>query len=612
MRLLNPLGLLGLLSLPLIIGLHLHLDRNRRVIVSSMFLWQFLDAKFQGEKPKFVRFSWLLILDLSIALIFTMALTEPQLRMPVLGKAAVQRVILIDDSISQMANDGDPDRFTLAKDLIVSLIEDSSRRDETILITIGGNAEMVGSTSSMSKRALVTRVLDLSPEGYGVDLRAGLSMGQAMASSNLPMEVYVVTDAAYDFIDVSDFPVDLNWVFLGFEENNQAVLTPVVEEAEPGRQFLFARLANYWAQPVDKFVEVRVDGEIFYQETIKLPGKSIIPFELLLSDDYKILEILLVGSDAQSLDDRAVYSQPEDDLVQVALVSEGTGPIVRAVSAIPDAKLTIYRPGDDIPNFLYDLIIFHGETPARLPAGLVVIFDLQKENTFLPLGNETKVDGVPTMEDHPILEGLDISGIRWGGVPSLSEEESIDSRPASPVIPLIYAGDQVILVELNDEDGDKFFLLPGLNEGNFTKSPAFPIFINNLIDYAKKSPIKTSYLLGEVLELPVDFISQDLLLKAPSEENHHELSGTEIRLEEVGVYSLMGTDTYGDRVEWSIGVNGGDLEESNISPRDWRFQSVQGEETGPVERQRIELNLAPWLLILGMILLVIEAWRAWR
>ncbi|MEJ2759605.1 MAG: BatA domain-containing protein, partial [Anaerolineales bacterium] len=67
MRFLYPFGLLGLITIPVIIGLHLHLERNRRVLVSSMFLWQFLDAKFQGQKPRFVRFTWLLLLDVSLA-----------------------------------------------------------------------------------------------------------------------------------------------------------------------------------------------------------------------------------------------------------------------------------------------------------------------------------------------------------------------------------------------------------------------------------------------------------------------------------------------------------------------------------------------------------------
>ena len=46
----NPLGLLGLITIPIIIGLHLLLERKKRVVVSSMFLWGFLEDKFEGEK----------------------------------------------------------------------------------------------------------------------------------------------------------------------------------------------------------------------------------------------------------------------------------------------------------------------------------------------------------------------------------------------------------------------------------------------------------------------------------------------------------------------------------------------------------------------------------
>ena len=73
MTFLNPLGLFGLLSVPVIVGLHLHLERNRRVIVSSMFLWSFLEAKFEGQKPKYIQLSWLLVLDIMVAVFLSLA-----------------------------------------------------------------------------------------------------------------------------------------------------------------------------------------------------------------------------------------------------------------------------------------------------------------------------------------------------------------------------------------------------------------------------------------------------------------------------------------------------------------------------------------------------------
>jgi hypothetical protein len=71
-------------------------------------------------------------------------------------------------------------------------------------------------------------------------------------------------------------------------------------------------------------------------------------------------------------------------------------------------------------------------------------------------------------------------------------------------------------------------------------------------------------------------------------------------------------DEYGNRIEWVFGTNGGDLDESNIAPGEWRFLGISDEDEILTEIQRIEVNLAPWLLLVGMVLLGFEAWRAWR
>ena len=115
MNLANPLGLLGLLSLPVIIGLHLHLERNRRAVVSSLFLWAFLDAKLQGQRPRQLRLTWLLLLDLLIAAVLSLALAQPQIEIPSAFAQDSHVIVLLDTSTSMLANDIAPSRIEVAK-----------------------------------------------------------------------------------------------------------------------------------------------------------------------------------------------------------------------------------------------------------------------------------------------------------------------------------------------------------------------------------------------------------------------------------------------------------------------------------------------------------------
>ena len=59
-------------------------------------------------------------------------------------------------------------------------------------------------------------------------------------------------------------------------------------------------------------------------------------------------------------------------------------------------------------------------------------------------------------------------------------------------------------------------------------------------------------------------------------------------------------------------MNAGSFAESNITPREWRDEYVQTQVADQTGEQTIEFDLTPWLLGIAMILLLVEAWRAWR
>lgn len=613
MSFLNPLGLLGLFGIPVVIGLHLHLERNRRVLVSSMFLWKFLDAKFQGQKPKFVRFTWLLFFDLALVILFSLALAQPQLKLPALGGGAVQKIILLDDSLSMLARDGEPDRFALGQDVAVGLIEDSRRRDEVVVITVGGAAEVVGSTlDGAGKREIVQAVRDLSPAGYGVDLRNGLAAAQLYAASDLPVEVTVITDAAYPQVDLSDFPFAITWAFIGFQVNNQAVLGISLEPQADGAVRLFCRLENYSSQQADRDVEIWVNGEVYRQERVSLLPDGVIPLALSLPGSTTQVEVRLLGEDTFPEDDRAVAALVDTSPVQVALVSNNPGELGRAVSAVSDAQLTVYAPGDVLPDIIYDLVLFRGVVPQQWPQGTVAVFDPPKTNDLFSLGEERLIQSPLRQEDHPVLQGVQLERVRWDSAADFSGVTPAGQAGLEMVNTLVADGDQPLLMEMNYADGKKLIFLPNLGAGNFTKDPAFPILIGNLVAYSREIAPQEAYLLGDELVIPAGILSQEASLTAPDDNNPTRIREAQVRLAETGFYTLEYADALGEMQEVYLGVNAGDPLESEIAPQDWRF-TVEAEQAEQVyDGQVIEVNLGPWLLWMAVILLGLEAWRAWR
>ena len=603
MHFLTPLAFVGLLSLPVIIGLHLHMERNRRMVVSSIFLWSFLEDKFEGEKPKYIQISWLLLLDLLIASLLSLAFSQPIVSLPTFGGEGVQRVILIDDSTSMHAQDGSPDRFTIAKDIALDFIEGSRKQDETTVITFGGKAEIIGSTLHMGQEELSQSVNDLQVLGSGVDLRAGLALALSDASVDLPIEIYILTDAAFELIDLEDFPVDVHWVFIGFEQNNQAIIGPVLDSANT-KTDLFFNIVNFGSNQVERDFEIRINQQSVQIQKVVLPPNAVIPKDVSISGQVETVEVQLLGQDSLPDDDIAVLSKISSPVVKVALVTETPEPIDRAIAAVPGVELKVFSPFEYSTNLEFDLVIFRGFIPEHWPSGKVLVFDPPSGNSKYVFDSLEPITEPLQIVSHEILDNVDLTGVRWEYVWRLVNE--IEGEQ------LVMSGNLPLLIDHLEDQSEVFFFLAPLSSGNFTKHPAFPLFLSSLIKYSEIFSPLPEYQLGDVLNLDDVFENYAISITSPRTEKSEQVLTREITLDKTGFYSLQMTNQNGENIRMQFGVNAGGFNESNIRPSEWRLQYAEGEQTIPQSLQVFEVNLSPWLLLVVAFLLLLEAWRAWR
>jgi hypothetical protein len=78
-----------------------------------------------------------------------------------------------------------------------------------------------------------------------------------------------------------------------------------------------------------------------------------------------------------------------------------------------------------------------------------------------------------------------------------------------------------------------------------------------------------------------------------------------------GIYKIETTDFSGNAEIYSFGVNAGSMIESDIDPGEW-VNNIDVSSDDERQQSTRNVNLAPWLLGFVMILLVLEAFRAWR
>ena len=603
MQLLNPWALLGLLSFPVILGLHLHMERNQRLVVSSMFLWAFLEEKFEGEKPKFIQLSWLLLLDLAIAGLLSLAFAHPVVSLPALGGIGVHRVILIDDSTSMLARDATPDRFSMAKEFARSIIDSADNQDEITVITFGGKAEILGSTLQMRDEELTRVVEDLEVLGSGADLRAGLALAQSTAIADLPLAVYALTDAAFQPINTDDFPIDIQWIFIGYDQDNQAVIDPVLDTNQSKTE-LFFNLVNFGTSQSEREVEIRVNQEAVQQKKYMLPASSVQPQLVSISGEVETVEIHLLGQDALPIDDSAFISNISAPETRVALVTDAPEPLDRALRSVPGVELAVIQPFEYSTNSDYDLVIFRGWLPETWPSGKVLVFDPPSGDPQLLVEGLEPISGLLNVADHQVLKAVDLAGVRWDYAWMFSGESEFDW--------LLKSGDQPILILLQEGESEVFLFLSPLISGNFTKHPAFPILLSNLVLYSQNYSPKPIYSLGEVFQLSDVLENQIIQIKSPLADQSLAVTSPQTTLDETGFYTLEMTDSNGEKRQFKFGVNAGDFQESNIRPGEWRLQYTQTQPKVLSGLQIIEVDLRPWLLLLVAFLFLLEAWRAWR
>ena len=147
----------------------------------------------------------------------------------------------------------------------------------------------------------------------------------------------------------------------------------------------------------------------------------------------------------------------------------------------------------------------------------------------------------------------------------------------------------------------------------FARHPAFPIIIANAAGLAAGTGFPSQIALGQALALPGVEQAASITIQPPSgdpirfgTDHPDEWSGAHFP----GIYRVTWTDPNGLSQGLLIGVNAGHLVESNITPGQFPAGSR------PVAAGAIEslqpVSLASWLLGLVGLLLLLEAWLAWR
>jgi Ca-activated chloride channel family protein len=625
MTIANPLGFLGLLSLPIILALHLFRERKRSYTVSSLSLWNFLDIEVHGSRFRKIPVSWLLFLDLLIAILFSLALTRPTIALALPTRNARNVIILLDRTSSMLARDVLPDRFTQAKIQVTGVLNSLGPKDVATVLAFGAKPEEIGDTRFDNLQTILKNLDTLQAGETGNVFTETLALGTAALAPGIPAQFQVYSDGDFTYSLPENFRYPIHWYKIGNSTNNQAVLSISSLAYQQSRFQVFARLANFDQQPSKRVVTLLANNAPIDSTTIEIPASSQIAqvWDLVGSPDY--VTVSLLGDDVLKEDDSASIGVRSINKVRVLWVNgipDGSeqndyvsNVLQRALEAIPTVDLQQIR-FQEYSNYLpADLTIFQNSIPETLPENNVLIIQppassQNSSNTLIRVSEEKDLSASEYLQFDPAnasLTDVDFSGVRWGKV------FQIENTP--PGLSPILEANQIPLILQGQVGNSRVTVwLIDLQSGNITKHPAFPVLLVNLIQGIQGKLFPAFIQTGEAIPLPTptDLHSLKIMLEQTTlvqfNTNWPETWDNTLK---PGPYQIQIESNSGRITSHIIGVNAGDIQESDLNP--WAKIEGQLSQSSPMPTNvENTLDLFPWILGLAVALLFMEAMLAWR
>ncbi|MGM9641586.1 MAG: VWA domain-containing protein, partial [Eubacteriales bacterium] len=195
MNFLYPLGLLGLIGIPILILIYIIKSKYAEQTVASTYLWT-LSEKFLKRKKPISPLAGIISLILQILAVTAISLiiAHPIITIP---GSAQEYCFILDASGSMNAEENGISRFDRAKEQIEERIKTSSDGSRYTLITVSNLTNTVFEQITDKKQAL--EMLDELKVGYvDIELTGAIGIAQKYFDDNRSAKTVLFTDTSYE------------------------------------------------------------------------------------------------------------------------------------------------------------------------------------------------------------------------------------------------------------------------------------------------------------------------------------------------------------------------------------------------------------------------------
>ncbi|HJN77757.1 MAG TPA: BatA domain-containing protein [Myxococcota bacterium] len=551
----NPLGLIALVAVPAVVGLHLFRRRHRHRLVSAAFLWEGADQRASaGRRREPLTTNPSFWLELLAALLLCLCLASPR----GCGIGASDHVVLVLDGSASMSAVRE-DAIDEAGDRVRAL----PRSGRATIVSSGPNPRVIAGPAALEAEALSALEawqpgLPNHELGPSIDLATELASGGA---------IVLISDR----FEPETWPEHVGIVAVGEPGDNLGITRSSRIRATEGER-LFVEVESSAAQVTSTRLRVLSGDEVLAEEPVLLESEGRSAHRFVLPEGTGSVRVVLDLEDSLQIDDEVVLAPSPVREVRLDVdVDEATASLLgldRWADLAPrtvmseDAHLRIVGPATTTPDPDTWLVHLGGE---------------RKQSVLGPF----LID-----RSHRLLDGVTLDGVIW----SYSEQPP-------PGRALVRAGDRPLVTQ----EETVFHVDIDPRASTLHRSPDWPILLSNLIELRRDAlpgPRETNLVVGQ------DFVHIGAGLGPWILDGEElEVIGEDLvvtGLDHPGLHLLEGPE---ERIEFAVRL--ADSAESDLRER----SSGDREpivETGTVASELSGLDTA--LLLLALLLICVDWW----
>ena len=587
MSFLYPIGLLGLIGVPILIIVYLIKNRYTEQTIASTYLWR-LSERFLKRRNPLSKITGIISLLLQLLLVTTLSLAvaHPIITLP---GAAHEYCFIIDASASMNMEHNGKSRFELAKEEITEVIDDAKNGSTFTLVLVGDSTEVIIEKSDSSER-VIERLDSLECTGGTVSYTDAIGIAQGYFDSNPSTITYLVTDTDYSEVE------NINLINVARTENNLSVEDVKYVKSGKNTVIVTGNIVSYGA---DRMVDVEIysdsSEEVIGQTKVQAFSNTPASFTVTLElSEFYALTVKIPNEDAYDGDNVAVvYDLESENSYNALLVSDTPFLLEAAVNAVSSADITIISVDDykkeeerlakqDKTVSGYSLYIFDEYTPASLPKDGSVWFIGVNGNVE---GSGFSVQGEITLDEGSLIT---LTSSTASIVRKLTEGISGNEIHIKKYIKcgiyadfttlFTYMGNPVVFTGMNDYGNREVVFAFSMHDTDpLTKD--YIALVRNLLDYSFPDVIETTeYYCGETAQINVISGCESIRVETPDGQIVYSDISTavsEFELTEVGEYKIIVNISGAERPAYYIYSSVPKSERATVTTAD--YIGIQGE-----------------------------------